>query len=183
MVLIYPGSDLHFLEGQEFTIYTNYCPLVPVIKKKSDFWSGRQTRLLAAISEFTIDIQHVSGKDNIVADTLSHFPTQVHEIPLIADADESPGFLYHSVCNIQKRLDYKSIANDQEQDLDVQAYQSTITNLQMQAVPFGDGSYSLLCDVSVLYRWVIFRNSTLQSLLQEYSSNPVEQFIIQSLLE
>ena len=44
------------------------------MEKKGELKSGRQTRQLATISEFTTDIQHVSGKDNVVADTLSRLP-------------------------------------------------------------------------------------------------------------
>ena len=39
--------------------------------KMSDPWSARQQRQLSFISEFTTDIQHISGKDNVVADCLS----------------------------------------------------------------------------------------------------------------
>ena len=63
----------YFLEGREFSIYTDHNPIVAAINKKSEPWSGRQARQLAAISEFTTDIRHISGKDNIVADTLVRF--------------------------------------------------------------------------------------------------------------
>ena len=61
----------YFLEGGPFTIFTDHNPIVSALKKSSEPASGRQARQLAAIAEATNDIQHVSGKDNIVADSLS----------------------------------------------------------------------------------------------------------------
>ena len=61
----------YFLEGRLFTVYTDHKPLVSAIKKVSDPHSPRQQRHLAAIAEFTTDLQHVAGKANFVADALS----------------------------------------------------------------------------------------------------------------
>ena len=60
----------HFLEGREFTLYTDHKPLTTAVSSQSDR-SPRQTRHLSYISEFTTDIQHVQGKHNVVADALS----------------------------------------------------------------------------------------------------------------
>ena len=60
----------HFLEGREFTLYTDHKPLTTAVNSQSDR-SPRQTRHLSYISEFTTDIQHVQGKHNVVADALS----------------------------------------------------------------------------------------------------------------
>jgi hypothetical protein len=64
----------YFLEGRKFTVFTDHRPIVAAIKKKSELKSGRQSRQLATISEFTTDIQHVAGKENVVADALSRSP-------------------------------------------------------------------------------------------------------------
>mgnify|MGYP004574657049 CR=1 FL=1 len=63
----------HFLEGREFTIYTDHKPIVNALYSKSEK-SPRQTRHLEFIAQFSNDIQHVSGKDNVVADFLSRIP-------------------------------------------------------------------------------------------------------------
>ena len=63
------------LEGRNFTIYTDQKPLVHAMAKTKELWSARQQRHLFAISEFSTDIAHVSGKNNIVADCLSSFRT------------------------------------------------------------------------------------------------------------
>ena len=65
------------LEGRQFSVYTDHKPLVHAMAKTAELWSSRQQRHLSAISEFTTDIQHVSGKNNTVADCLSCATTQI----------------------------------------------------------------------------------------------------------
>lgn len=60
----------YFVEGREFTVYTDQKALTSAINSKTDR-CPRMTRQLDFISQFTTDIQHISGKDNVVADTLS----------------------------------------------------------------------------------------------------------------
>ena len=67
-------SIRHFrfmLEGRTFIAFTDNKPLTFALAKASEPWSARQQRHLAAISEFTKDIRHISGKTNVVADALS----------------------------------------------------------------------------------------------------------------
>ncbi|CAI5657671.1 unnamed protein product [Oreochromis niloticus] len=92
----------------------------------SDPWSGRQQRQLAAISEFTTDIQHVAGKSNCVADCLSR-------------ALVSPVYV---------GIDFDAIAADQRADPDVLALRSEQTGLVLEDRPVWNGGPSLLCDVS-----------------------------------
>ncbi|KAK3729078.1 hypothetical protein RRG08_005451 [Elysia crispata] len=65
----------YFLEGRSFTMFTDHKPLVGAMSKASDLWTARQQRHLAHISEFSTDIRHISGKDNVVADCLSRNTT------------------------------------------------------------------------------------------------------------
>lgn len=111
----------HFLEGRPFTVFTDHKPLTTAIDSLTDR-SPRQTRHLSFIAEFTSDIQHIAGKNNIVADALS----RVHAIAV-------------------PTIDYQALAADQRSH-EVQAYRSAITNLQLQDVPFGQTT--VLCDVS-----------------------------------
>lgn len=60
-----------FLKGRSFTTYIDHKPLTFTMSKVSDPWSTRQQCQLAAILECTMDIQHVAGKSNLVADYLS----------------------------------------------------------------------------------------------------------------
>ena len=63
-------------------------PLVAAIKKILDPHSPRQQRHLAAIAEFTTDLQHVAGKSNFVSDALSC------EGALVAELVHDQGELY-----------------------------------------------------------------------------------------
>ena len=60
----------HFLEGRPFVIFTDHKPLTHAMTTSAPK-TPRQTRHLCFLSEFTTDIRHISGKDNVVADALS----------------------------------------------------------------------------------------------------------------
>ncbi|UYV68418.1 hypothetical protein LAZ67_5004276 [Cordylochernes scorpioides] len=59
------------LEGRDFTIFTDQKPLIYAFQQNLEKASPSQVRQLQYISQFTTSIRHVSGKDNMVADTLS----------------------------------------------------------------------------------------------------------------
>jgi hypothetical protein len=59
------------LEGRQFYILSDHKPLCFALHRLSDAWSARQQRQLSYIAEFTSDIRHVAGVDNVVADALS----------------------------------------------------------------------------------------------------------------
>ncbi|KAL5510849.1 hypothetical protein EMCRGX_G006458 [Ephydatia muelleri] len=116
----------HFLEGRKFTAYTDHKPLIFCMSKVSEPWSNRQQRQLSYISEFTTDIQHIQGKDNPVADSLSR-----------ATLD-----------SVQLGIDYSVMAADQKDDPEIQAYLTTPISLLFKEVPFGQQGITLLCDTS-----------------------------------
>ena len=60
----------HFLEGCDFTLKTNYKLIVKKFQHNSPATSPRQARSIDYILQFTSNIEHVSGNDNI-ADALS----------------------------------------------------------------------------------------------------------------
>jgi hypothetical protein len=62
------------LEGRQFTLFTDHKPLTTAIRRTTEPWTAKQCRQLAYIAEFTSDIQHIAGTDNVVADTLSRPP-------------------------------------------------------------------------------------------------------------
>ena len=59
------------LEGRCFTIFTVHKPLTYALSRSTDAWTAKQCRHLSYVAEFTSDIQHVPGLQNVVADTLS----------------------------------------------------------------------------------------------------------------
>ena len=61
----------HMIEARHFTIYTDHKPLIFAFHQKRDKCSPRQFRHLDFIAQFSTDIQHVTGQENIVADTIS----------------------------------------------------------------------------------------------------------------
>ena len=60
----------HHIEGRQFTIFTNHKPLTFAFASAVER-SPRQTRHMSFISEFSTDVRHVSGKDNVVAGAFS----------------------------------------------------------------------------------------------------------------
>ena len=63
------------LEGRRFRILTDHKPLFAALHCVSPPWSARQQRQLSYISEFTTDIRHTAGIDNVVANALSRPPS------------------------------------------------------------------------------------------------------------
>ena len=115
----------YFLKGRTFAIFTDHKPLVDAISKVADPWSARQQRHLSFISEFTTDLRHLSGKDNVVADCLSRAPLD----------------------SVSVGIDYLALAHAQNCD-EVQSYKTAITNLTFANVPVCDSGPVLICDVS-----------------------------------
>jgi hypothetical protein len=71
------SSIRHFrflLEGRQFRLLTDHKPLLSAMSRVTPPWSARQQRHLAYISEFTTDLFHTPGKENVVADALSRLP-------------------------------------------------------------------------------------------------------------
>ena len=62
----------HMVEGREFTIFTDHKPLTTALTSRTER-SPRQTNHLEFISQFSSDIQHIEGRNNVVADTLSRY--------------------------------------------------------------------------------------------------------------
>ena len=89
---------LYFLEGREFAIYTDHKPLIHIFKSKS-IRSKTQERQLTFISEYSTDIRHLKGSDNVVADALSR--VEIEELKLdnpfaqIAKAQAEDGNIEH----------------------------------------------------------------------------------------
>jgi len=64
----------HALEGRSFAVWTDHKPLCQAITRSSDPWTPKQQRQLSYIAEYTNQLIHLPGKDNVVADTLSRPP-------------------------------------------------------------------------------------------------------------
>ena len=107
----------HFVEGREFCIFTDHKPLTHEISSHSNHHSPRQIHHLDFISQFTGDIQHISGTENLVADALSR-------IELNAFQDKR-----------SQVIDFEAIAKAQQGDSELTTLQSSQTSLKLEAVP------------------------------------------------
>lgn len=71
------------LEARHFVVYTDHKPIIYAFHNRKDNCSPRQYRHFDFISQFTTDIRHISGRDNVVADTLS----RIEELQMPVDLD------------------------------------------------------------------------------------------------
>ena len=90
----------YFLDGRPFCILTDHKPLTYAFSSVADR-SPRQERQLSFISEFSTDIQHISGVDNIVPDALSRAPIY-HNEPQIAASNSLPQIQLKEIAEAQK---------------------------------------------------------------------------------
>ena len=66
-------------------MYTDYRPLTFALRSKPDKYSPRETRHLDFISQFTSNIGHISGGQNVAADALSRLP--INSLSSLSDID------------------------------------------------------------------------------------------------
>ncbi|GFR76345.1 Pol polyprotein [Elysia marginata] len=131
----------HFLEGRLFTLYTDHKPLTFALTSQTDGYP-RQTRHLSFIAEFTTDIQHIKGKFNVVADTLSRLNT----IGTTADAT-NPNHLNSLTTDPPEGdcINFDYLAKDQVNSEEMASYRTATTGLVLKDVDIG--SSTLLCDI------------------------------------
>ena len=93
----------HRLEGRPFQIWTDHMPLVHALSSRSvsEKYLTRETRHMSFISEFSEDIRHIPGSDNVMADYLS----RIHSVHLDCIPDMS-GFSQVELAVAQSQDDY-----------------------------------------------------------------------------
>nr|VZI39582.1 unnamed protein product [Spirometra erinaceieuropaei] len=117
----------HFLEGREFVVLTDHKPLVFALRASPDRYSPREIRHLDFISQFSCDIQHVHGKENVVADALS----RIEMASITTDA-----------------IDFTLMAEAQRSDGELPQYRHENSSLRLQDVPLPTGTGTITCDLS-----------------------------------
>nr|VZH93452.1 unnamed protein product [Spirometra erinaceieuropaei] len=115
----------HFLEGRDFTVFTDHQPISFALKSTPDKLKPREIRQLDYISQFTSDIRHMDGSSNEVADALSR-PSVAHQL--------SPGTDLAEMATEQRR-----VCSPCDDD---------VSGLQLQDLPLTTGNGTILCDVS-----------------------------------
>jgi cleavage and polyadenylation specificity factor subunit 1 len=114
----------HMLEARHFTILTDHKPITFAFQQKRDNCSPRQFNHLDYISQFTTDIRHISGRDNIVADTLS----RVESVASLATPE--------------------ALAAAQDEDKELTTLLSGTTALQLQRIHIPGTAVTLYCDTA-----------------------------------
>lgn len=136
----------YFLEGREFFICTDHKPLIYAFKQKPDKASPRQLRHLDYIGQHTVDIRHISGKENVVADALSRI----------------------NAITMPSPIDYKALASSQESDEELKLLIEGNTSLDLKKMTIPGVEAEIYCDVSTKnvrpYITKEFRKSLFDSL-------------------
>ena len=115
----------HNLEGTSFIIRTDHRPLVTALTKTKDAFSARQQRQLSVISEFSCELQYISGKRNPAADALSRAP----------------------IDSVHFGIDLQELAVEQRSDPDYDNYETLFTSLNLRNIPVYK-DVSIICDIS-----------------------------------
>lgn len=118
----------HALEGQKFFVLTDHKPITFAFKSKSSNSSPRQARHFSFISEFTDDIRHVKGKDNVAADALSR-------IAAVESGTLSVEF-------------FSAMADSQKEDSELQKLQESPEKYKFQEIPVQMTPKKLFCEMS-----------------------------------
>lgn len=153
----------HLLEGRQFTIFTDHKPLIFAFSNNSNSYTAKQIRYLSFVSEFTTDIRHISGRDNVVADAL--FRVEL----------------------VEEGLDFEALAASQSSDSELQALMRSDSGLVFKQVTVPGSNAKIWCDVSinlvrpfltVPFRRIVFNflhglshpgiNATVKNVFQRY---------------
>lgn len=133
-------SIKHFrktFEGRHLIVFTDHKPITYVLQKPpSASETPRRARQLIFISEFTTDIRHVSGSQNVVADALSRIP--IDDIPI--DSIACP-----------TSIDYEKIAEAQEREKDVIDQLASQSNLTLKQISIPTSKIPIYCETSTSY--------------------------------
>lgn len=119
----------HFLERRHFHILTDHKPLTCLSTASNSSHTTHEIHELAYISEFTSNIQHISGTENPVADALS-------QIEINATVDERPP------------VDFAAMATAQYQDSELQVLRLDENSLKYKDVQLPGCTIPLICDTS-----------------------------------
>lgn len=116
------------IEGRDFIIYTDHKPLLSMFNKKFEQCTPRQLRHIDFIGQFSTNIQHVLGENNIIADMLSRI--------------KSP-----EISEIQS-IDYKKLETEQKTDIQLKSLLSneTKTSLKLELVNIPGVNAQIYCD-------------------------------------
>lgn len=115
----------HMVEARHFYIFTDHKPITYAFRQRPEKCSPRQFRYLDFIGQFSTDIRHTKGDENVVADALSRIE------------------------GISSTVDFEALQRDQKSDAELQDLLSKgETSLRLEKVPIPGSSLEIYCDVS-----------------------------------
>jgi cleavage and polyadenylation specificity factor subunit 1 len=114
----------HMLEARHFVIFTDHKPITYAFQQKRDKCSPRQFRYLDFIAQFTTDVRHISGQDNVVADALSR------------------------VESVTAAPSHEALATAQENDDELRTLLMADTSLRLEKRQVPGTTVSVYCDMS-----------------------------------
>ena len=129
------------LEGRCFTIFTDHKPLTYALSRSTDAWTAKQCRHLSYVAEFTSDIQHVPGLQNLVADAFSRLSSSPSSSRSLAD----PPGLIAGASPAPVVIDWSGVASRQATCTSVQ---STTVSSSLQVEARLHEGIQLLCQSS-----------------------------------
>lgn len=119
----------YMLEGRPCHILTDHKPLTFAFKQNLDKASPRQARQLDFVGQFSTDIRHISGSENVTADLLSRI----------------------GALRLSASIDYHKLADDQQSDDELQSLiRSGTDNFSLKLTTFviPGSKKTIYCDVS-----------------------------------
>lgn len=115
----------YMIDGRNCIIYTDHKPITFAFLQKPDKASPRQLRHLDYIGQFSTDIRHVSGKDNIIADALSRIES------------------------VSSNLSLELIASSQQNDVELEKIlKDTSSKLKLTKMAVPNSNLTIFCDIS-----------------------------------
>jgi hypothetical protein len=114
----------HMLEARHFIIFTDHKPITYAFQQKRDKCLPRQFNHLDFVSQFTTDIRHISGQNNVVADALSR-----------VEAISAPP-------------SYDALVASQNSDDELRTLLGSTTALRLEKVLIPGTTVSICCDTS-----------------------------------
>lgn len=116
----------HMVEGRIFQIHTDHKPLIFSFGKKHNQSSPRQTRQLDFIGQFSTDIRHVPGNQNVAADCLS----RIDQIQT-------------------QEIDYEKLAKEQENCDELKQFlNNEDSSLELRQFNIPQANARVYCDIS-----------------------------------
>lgn len=123
----------HFVEGRDFTIFTDHKPLTTAMNTKAER-SPRQCRHLDYISQFTTDIKYIKGSKNAVADALSGPPESGINVIKLSGIDYGLIAREKTIDNESKKLIKKD--------------KPSASKMKLELINFKNENVSLWCETS-----------------------------------